>query len=273
MLHWVFGARHPVADEASAAPEADGGDALPATVRVPAVLPGTMGLLTAGMRPVTEVRQMTARLPAWRDHRLSGKQFTLIDPEPPLIFRAATETRNTTEFLRRRGAAELLWPADQRPRGEPPDGVPPGVPGSPVAQPRRRGNRSRTRREPSADAPEWAREPRVTSHVQGLPDRTADASADPAGADSSPPDTGNRVVVPLFRVRPTAPMAAAGAAGTGATVIELRPRAGKFRTDQVSRITTPAPGRLSRTPAIGMAAGANGGVPDGLLADEGMSSG
>ncbi|WKK24350.1 hypothetical protein QZH56_01390 [Streptomyces olivoreticuli] len=127
MLHWVLGARHPVADMASAAPEADGGDALPTTVRVPVVLPGNVGLLTVGMRPVTEVRQMTARLPAWRDPRLSGKQFTLIAPEPPLIFRAATEVRKPTELLRRRGAAELLWPADQRPRGEPPDGVPPGV--------------------------------------------------------------------------------------------------------------------------------------------------
>ncbi|WP_116209237.1 hypothetical protein [Streptomyces olivoreticuli] len=219
MLHWVLGARHPVADGASAAPEADGGDALPTTVRVPVVLPGTVGLLAAGMRPVTEVRRMTARLPAWRDPRLSGKQFTLIDPEPPLIFRAATETRNTTELLRRRGTAELLWPADQQPRGEPPDGVPPGVADSPVAQPR------------------------------------------------------HRVVIPLFPVRSTVHAAAAGTAGTGATVIELRPRAGEFRTTQVSRITTSVPGRLSGTAAIAMTAGANGGVPGGLLAEEGMSSG
>ncbi len=218
MLHWVIGARYPVADGASAAPEGDG-DALPTTVRVPVVLPGTVGLLAVGMRPVTEVRQMTARLPAWRDPRLSGRQFTLIAPEPPLIFRAATEVRNTTELLQRRGTAELLWPADQRPRGEPPDGVPPGV------------------------------------------------------ADSSPRDAGDRVVTPLFPVRSTVHAAATGSAGTGANVIELRPRAGEFRTSRAYRITTSVPGRLSGTPAIGMTAGANGGVPGGLLAEEGMSSG
>lgn len=219
MLHWVLGARHPIADGAAAAPEADGGDALPTTVRIPVVLPGNVGLLAVGMRPVTEVRQMTARLSAWRDPRLSGKQFTLIAPEPPLIFRAATEARNTTELLQRRGTAELLWPADQRPRGEPPDGMPPSGADSPVTQPR------------------------------------------------------NRVVIPLFPARSTAHAAAAGTAGTGATVIELRPRAGEFRTTRVSRITTSVPGRLSGTPAIGMTAGANGGVPGGLLAEEGMSSG
>lgn len=127
--------------------------AVPAVERVPAVLARAVRAVAAdGVRPVTDARWVTERLAAFQDHRLSGELRTVMDREPPLVFRARAGQWDAS--LTYRPAAQLYWrptagadaaPAAGRGRSEQPSDT-----GSQMdARPRRRQGRA----EPSAGAP------------------------------------------------------------------------------------------------------------------------
>ncbi|MFE2552002.1 hypothetical protein ACFXGI_26115 [Streptomyces sp. NPDC059355] len=79
--------------------------------RVPVVLPELVRRLTAEVELVTDARRVTDRLPAFRDHRLSGEPPTLIDREAPLVFRfdAAAGAWRAGGDLAYRPAVPLRW--------------------------------------------------------------------------------------------------------------------------------------------------------------------
>ncbi|MFD9825801.1 hypothetical protein, partial [Streptomyces violascens] len=103
------------ADRADARPAAAAAEHAGRTERVPVALPETVRAIAAGVQTVTDARRVTDRLPAFRDHRLSGELTTLINREPPRVFRPEATVWTSAGNPSHRAPACLYWrPAAQR---------------------------------------------------------------------------------------------------------------------------------------------------------------
>ncbi len=95
---------------------ADAIGACPAT-GVPTVLSETVRTIAEGISPVTDAERVTGRLPAFQDPRISGEITTLVNPEPPLVFRADVD-RWGAGLPTYRPAARLYWRRAHGPAAE-----------------------------------------------------------------------------------------------------------------------------------------------------------
>lgn len=178
MLHRITGGGRLAGRRRTAPTDAVDAGVPAAVERVPAVLARAVRAVAAdGVRPVTDSRWVTERLAAFQDHRLSGELRTVVDREPPLVFRARAGQWDAS--LAYRPAAQLYWrpaagadaaPASRRVRSEQPSDTGPRTDARPRTR-RRHGHAEPSAGTP-AEAPRALRSGRHVPHVLATPPGT-----------------------------------------------------------------------------------------------------